>query len=305
MDEALELRPSWLAKSVWPFETYSVDTGRVAVAVTEVGSGPPLLFVHAGLWSFIWRDVMLRLAGEFRCICVDAPSNGLSQKLGHTRTTLEESARAIAAVIERLDLRDFTVVAHDLGGPVAMAGSIRRAQHVRGIVAINTFAWRPSSGPLRAMLSVMGNPVVRELSALTQFVPKLTATSFGAGRHYSGADVRAFLEGIGARGTHAFHDYMRSASHSDRIYECAQRALSVYLSHLPVLTIFGERNDPFGFQRHWKALFPNATQIVVPRGNHFPMCDEPDLVASSLRSWYRESVTTRNRMLSPAHDSML
>jgi haloalkane dehalogenase len=288
MSKALVLRPPWLTKSVWPFETYAADTGRVTVAVTEVGSGPALLFVHTGLWSFIWRDVMLRLSGEFRCICVDAPSNGLSEKLCSRRTTLEESARAIAAVIERLDLRDFTVVAHDLGGPAAIAGCIRRAQQVRGIVAINAFAWEPSGRPLRTMLYVIGNPVVRELSALTEFVPKVTATSFGVGRHYSVADKRAFLEGIRARGTRAFHDYVRSASNSERIYECAQRALNLYLSHLPVLTIFGERNDPFGFQRHWKALFPNAMQIVVPRGNHFPMCDDPDLVASSLRTWYRQ-----------------
>ena len=288
MDKALALRPPWLTESVWPFETYAVDTGRVAVAVTEAGSGPPLLFVHTGLWSFIWRDVMLKLAGEFRCIVVDAPSNGLSERLCRSRTTLEESARAVAAVIERLDLRDFTIVAHDLGGPVAMAGSIRRAPDVRGIVAINTFAWRPSTGPLRAMLTVMGNPAVREISALTQVVPKLTATSFGVGLHYSEPDRRAFLGGVGARGTRAFHDYMHSASNSARLYECAQRALSVYLSHVPVLTIFGERNDPFGFQRHWKALFPNATQVVVPHGNHFPMCDNPDLVASSIRRWYRQ-----------------
>ncbi len=286
MSKTPVLRPSWLTHSVWPFETYAADTGRVAVAVTEVGSGPSLLFLHTGLWSFIWRDVMLQLSSDFRCICVDAPSTGLSEKLPSERTTLEESARSISAVIELLNLREFTIVAHDLGGPASIAGSIRHAQSVRSIVAINTFAWKPTSVVLRTMLSMVGSPLMREFSALTGLIPKVTATSFGVGRRYTDADCRAFLQGMGARGTRAFHDYVRSAGNSDHVYECAQRALNIHLPHVPMLTIFGERNDPFGFQRHWKALFPNAMQVVVPGGNHFPMCDDPALVASSIRSWY-------------------
>jgi pimeloyl-ACP methyl ester carboxylesterase len=136
------------------------------------------------------------------------------------------------------------------------------------------------------MLSLFGNPLMREVSAFTGLVPKVTATPLGVGRHYADADRRAFLQGMRSRGTRAFHDYMQSARNSDRIYECAQRALNVYLTGVAVLTIFGERNDPFAFQRHWKALFPNATQIVVPNGNHFPMCDDADLVARSIRSWH-------------------
>ena len=28
--------------------------------------------------------------------------------------------------------------------------------------------------------------------------------------------------------------------------------------------------------------YPDAQQVKVPRGNHFPMCDNPELVASTL-----------------------
>jgi putative AlgH/UPF0301 family transcriptional regulator len=59
---------------------------------------------------------------------------------------------------------------------------------------------------------------------------------------------------------------------------------------LPLLTIFDERNDPLGFQPQWKKLFPDTRQVVVEKGNHFPMCDDPELVSESIRSWYRECV---------------
>jgi haloalkane dehalogenase len=38
-------------------------------------------------------------------------------------------------------------------------------------------------------------------------------------------------------------------------------------------------------------LFPNARQLKVRRGNHFPMCDDPDLVASALKSFVQQTVS--------------
>jgi haloalkane dehalogenase len=56
----------WLSPNIWPFQSFLVDTGGVDIAVTDVGRGPVLLFVHTGAWSFIWRDLMERLANDFR-----------------------------------------------------------------------------------------------------------------------------------------------------------------------------------------------------------------------------------------------
>jgi len=65
------------------------------------------------------------------------------------------------------------------------------------------------------------------------------------------------------------------------------------LAQVPMLTIFGERNDPFGFQKRWKELFPDARQAVVAKGNHFPMCDAPDFVAREIREWYQSRLAGR------------
>ena len=41
--------------------------------------------------------------------------------------------------------------------------------------------------------------------------------------------------------------------------------------------------------RTWKAIFPNVRHVVVPKGNHFPMCDAPDLVAREIHSFAKEN----------------
>jgi pimeloyl-ACP methyl ester carboxylesterase len=49
----------------------------------------------------------------------------------------------VGALIDTLDLRDVTPVAHDLGGPAGLAAAAARPERFRGVVAVNTFAWRP------------------------------------------------------------------------------------------------------------------------------------------------------------------
>ena len=176
-------RPQWLPKSVWPFETRGLEVDGSIVAITEVGRGPVLLFVHTGLWSFIWRDVMTRLSADFRCICLDAHGTGQSDRVPKRAITLDTSSRAVTTLIEQLDLQNLTLVVHDLDGLAGLAGAAQTPERVRGIVAINTFGWRPSGVAFRGTLAVMGSALMREIDVATEFLPWLASTAFGAGRH--------------------------------------------------------------------------------------------------------------------------
>jgi haloalkane dehalogenase len=287
---------------VWPFQTSTLKVDGSNIAITEVGQGPILLFVHTGFWSFIWRDVISRLAADFRCICFDAPGTGQSDRLRAGSISLEKASRALTAVIQALNLTEITLVVHDLGGPSGIAGAARVAERIRGLCAVNAFAWKPSGIPFRGMLALMGSIVMREFDVLTGILPRITSSAFGVGRHLDEPSRNAFYAGIGRQGVRAFHGYLRDARKSDALYEQLDRALTGPFRTLPLLTIFGERNDPLGFQPRWKQLFSDARQVVVSKGNHFPMCDNPDLVAASIREWHHERVapTLRDR-IEPVH----
>jgi pimeloyl-ACP methyl ester carboxylesterase len=274
-------RPGWLPEAVWPFDTFTFDVDGSAVAFTDVGKGSVLLFVHVGLWSFVWRDLLLRLSRRYRCICLDAPGNGQSAA-SRGEVFLEESTRAVAALIEYLELKEVTLVVHDLGGPAGIVGAARSSAKVVGLVAINAFAWRPGGKALRIMLRVIGSGAVRELDVLTGAIPRITATRFGVGRHLDAASRLAFLAGIGRKEIRAFHNYLADALRCESLYTEASVALKGRFAGLPLLTIFGERNDPFHFQQEWARWFPAATQLVIPGGNHFPMCDDPAFVAEAI-----------------------
>lgn len=276
-------RPMWLPPSAWPFRTGALTVEGVTLAVTDVGNGPVLLFVHTGFWSFVWRDVIQRLSPDFRCVCFDAPSTGQSGRLPVEQITLGRSARALTAVIERLDLRDITLVVHDLGGPSGIAGAAPVADRIRALCVVNAFGWKPSGAAFRGMLALMGSAAIREFDAWTGLLPKITSTAFGVGRFMTRADRDVFLAGIDRRATRAFHAYLHDARQEAALYAEVDRVLRGPFRTLPVATVFGERNDPLGFQPQWKQRFPDVRQIVVAGGNHFPMCDDPDLVAKVIR----------------------
>ena len=285
-------RPPWLPKSVWPFTTSALTVAGSKLAVTDVGMGPTLLFVHTGFWSFIWRDVILRLAPDFRCVCFDAPGTGQSDRLRAASISLEKASHALTSVIQALDLDEITLVVHDLGGLTGIAGAACVPERIRGLCAVNAFAWKPTGALFRGMLTLLGSAPIRELSAWTGILARITSTAFGIGRHMDAASRQAFYDGIGRQGVRAFHSYLRDALKTKALYLQVERALKGPFSGLPLQTIFGERNDPLGFQPRWKQLFGDADQVVVSKGNHFPMCDDPELVAASIRKLHCTRIAT-------------
>ena len=97
------------------------------------------------------------------------------------------------------------------------------------------------------------------------------------------------IQSRGSSTSRPFHDYLNSARFSDEIYDEVARALTGPFSGLPLLTIFGLRNDPLGFQPQWRRLFSECRQETIPAGNHFPMCDDPELVTELIHAWHHDS----------------
>ncbi len=283
-------RPDWLALDLFPFTVRSLDLPGGTVAYVDEGEGPTLLFVHAGMWSFLFRDVIAHLRADFRCIALDFPGYGLAPD-AERPLSLREISAVLGEVVDELDLTDVTLVLHDLGGPAALAMAGPRADRIRGLVLANTFLWTPDTRALRTMLRTMGSRPVAAAMTATNLLVRLSAGRFGVGRHLSRAERRTF-RGPYRRWAHRwrFHSTMRSAIGDPDLTAAAERAAVGPLNDRPVLTIFGERNDPFGFQARHEATFPDHEGIVVEGGNHFPMMDAPDLFAETVREWHLRKV---------------
>lgn len=288
---ALARRPDWLSRDVYPFELRSIAIAGDTLTYIDEGEGPPLLFVHTGMWSFIFRDVIVRLRKDFRCIALDFPGYGLSPDPAGEDLGLDAQSSLLGRFIEVLGLTDLTLVLHDLGGLVGMGFAADHPDRVRAIVMANTFVWKPEGRALTTMLRVMASRPLAALDRLTGLVPRLTATRFGVGRHLDKVERRAFLEPFRQPGRiERFHSSMGDALVAEALWGRIDAAVAAGLYARPVLTIFGEKNDPFRFQERHHATFPNHESLVIEGGNHFPMMDDPERFAATVRAWWNRTV---------------
>lgn len=283
-------RPEWLPPEQFPFSLRQITLAENSVTYVDEGDGPTLLFVHAGMWSFVFRDAIERLRGDFRCVALDFPGYGLSPRAGGD-LGVGDMADLVEGFVKALDLDDYTLVVHDLGGPVGLVAAARDPERVAGLVISQSFAWTPDRAALRAMFRIVGSRPFTALDRATNLVPRMTAGKSGVGKHLDAAGRRAFLGPFRDRDVRRrFHTTMRSAFRDRDLTEAAERAATGTFRHRPTLTIFGEKNDPFGFQERHAEVFADHEGVVVKGGNHFPMMDDPDLFADSLREWHGRSV---------------
>ncbi|MBV8181447.1 MAG: alpha/beta fold hydrolase [Mycobacterium sp.] len=293
-------RPAWLPTQRWPFPLTALATPAGQIAVTDVGSGPALLFVHVGSWSFIWRDLLVQLSPRYRCVAFDAPGSGLSS---HPKApvSLHEAADAVSAIIDALDLHDVTVIMHDVGGPAGIAAAAQHPERICGLVAINALGWSPSGAALRGMLAVMGSAPARTSGGLLGWAARLSASAFGAGKHWSHADRAVFLAGMDRAARRNTHRYINALRQEKDFLRHVEAALQGPLASRPLLTVFGSRNDPFGFGRRWQQLFPDAEQHIIPGGNHYPMGDDPTAVAEWIHHWHTKNIAPANTATPARH----
>jgi pimeloyl-ACP methyl ester carboxylesterase len=118
------------------------------------GGGPVIVFVHGLIMDgSLWRHVVLRLGGDYRCVLPTLPLGAHRHPM---RPDADLSMRGIAEIlrefIERLDLREVTLVMNDWGGPQLLIGGSGRERIARtAICSCEAFDNVPPKGPARAL----------------------------------------------------------------------------------------------------------------------------------------------------------
>jgi haloalkane dehalogenase len=147
---------TWLDRNEYPFESKFYSVKGVKMHYVDVGRGPVILMVHGTpTWSFVYRKLIHGLSPHFRCIAPDLLGFGLSDKPKNFSYKPEAQAEALKGFIEHLNLKDFTMVVHDYGGPIGLSYALQNPKAINHLVLLNTWMW-----------SLQGNKQVEKASAL-------------------------------------------------------------------------------------------------------------------------------------------
>lgn len=288
-----EVRPSWLSHSEFPFRSRFLEIEGNRVHYIDEGSGPLVLFVHAGpSWSFVFRGVVARLRDGFRCVALDLPGSGLSVADRGYEVTWAGASRVLEGFVRVLDLTDVTLVVHDIGGPVSLDAFSRLPERLRAFAVAGSFAWPMSDYPsIARMLRFVGGPVFGALDSSTNLLARATAR-FGLG-DLSRAGRAAYRGPFRDRRLRRnARSMLRQAAHSDDFLAGVEARLGGLVGPLPTLIVWGEK-DPTrkaGFPARWEQVLPRARSHVIRGARHFPQMNAPHEVGDLIQQWWREEV---------------
>jgi pimeloyl-ACP methyl ester carboxylesterase len=185
-----------------PLRLHLVEHGR-----RQTPESPPLLFLH-GLPtnSFLWREVARDLEHHQLCLMPDLVGMGASERpADRSHYRLDGQARAMLRLLDVLGIERAVLVAHDLGGGVAVHLAAQAPDRVAALVLIDTplheDAWAPPSA-LPLLTPVLGEIGVRGIRMAPGLAEKAMARGFGTS--LPPAELRPYVEPLlradGARG---------------------------------------------------------------------------------------------------------
>jgi pimeloyl-ACP methyl ester carboxylesterase len=103
--------------------------------------GPFLFLVHGWCCSHVfWRFQIAQLASRFRVVTLDLEGHGLSAlPAGTSEFSIGRFAENVVDVADALDAKEFALMGHSMGGPIAVEAGLRLAGRCKFILGVDTF----------------------------------------------------------------------------------------------------------------------------------------------------------------------
>lgn len=107
------------------------------------GRGKTVVFIHGFCEAKEYWDTTLKVMAEhFTCISIDLPGFGSSAPLGEA--SIEKLAEAVYFQLDSMEINEFVLVGHSLGGYVALAMAQKYPNAMLGLVMCNSTAFADS-----------------------------------------------------------------------------------------------------------------------------------------------------------------
>ena len=273
------------SRELYPFASRWLDSSVGRVHYLDEGDGRPIRMCHGNpTWSFLYRHVIAALRDRFRCVAIDLPGFGLSERPPGFGYTPGEQAAVLGELVRSLDLRDLIVMGHDWGGPIGLAAACADPSRVSGLVLGNTWFW-PADRRARGFSRVMSSrPLQRAILRRNLFVERVLPA--GIARTLSAEEMehyRAVQPTPAARAGVA--ELPRQIVAARPWLADRAEAVPRELGTTRVLVTFPLRDIAFPAHTvlpRMRAAFSDLEVVELPRAKHFFAEDAPGDVAAAI-----------------------
>ncbi|MFD8493458.1 alpha/beta fold hydrolase [Amycolatopsis sp. NPDC059657] len=243
----------------------------------------PLVLLHAfPVDARMWNAVRAPLAERIRLITPDQRGLGRSPLPETDREpTLEDAARDVIALLDRLELDEVVLGGCSMGGYLTQAVLRVAPERIGGLIFIDTKATADAPEAAQARLDLAKRA---EADGITGWLadaamPLMFADATLAERADLVASTRELIEAQSASGIAWAARAMAARPDSlDLLRETG----------VPTLVLVGEHDKvtPVDQAKLMAGAAPNSTLEVLPESAHLTPLEVPDLVSRAILDWY-------------------
>jgi pimeloyl-ACP methyl ester carboxylesterase len=253
---------------------FKLADGDLQVAEHGPRGGSPIVLIHCFSCAMNWWDGMVPLLdNDHRVITVDLLGHGGSEKPSSGYNPPNQ-AKVVAEALERLDVREATVVGHSLGGSVTVALTEQDPQLVRRAVIID-MPPDNSYGDLGFIAGLAFQPLIGP--ALWRIKPDFSIRK-GLGVAFApGFDVPdAFVEDV-KRMTYTSYDESPNGVDDYLGEEPLNERMAA--TGKPLMVLMGAEEQ---------IVNPSAQTHLIAGAGHSPNVERPALTAKLVRAFAQE-----------------
>jgi pimeloyl-ACP methyl ester carboxylesterase len=272
-------RSPWLDVD-WRSHQRWLQVGGRRVNVVELGSGPPLVFVHglSGSWQN-WLEQLPVFARDHRVVAFDLPGFGASE-MPDWPISISGDARWLDALYDALGIDAAAVVGNSMGGFIGAELAIAFPARVERLVLVSAAGLTVEHQRDERALAVL-RTLDKRLAAYAAWLgtrsdelarrPRARRMIFGLVAHrpdlLPAPLVAEQIRGSGKPGFVPALDALTSYPIRDRLPEIA----------CPTLIVWGteDRLVPVRDADEFARLIPNARKVVWPQTGHMAMLERP------------------------------
>lgn len=275
--------------ALYPFKSNWVDLGSGSrVHYVDEGRGPVLLFLHGNpSWSFLYRNIIPRLSGHFRCIAPDLPGFGLSEAVDGFGFTAREQAQVVVEFIDQLDLKGVGVMMQDWGGPIGIFATQMRPERIDRLIIGNTFSWPLTDLGVRMFSSIMGGFLGRSSAFLFNGVIRFFFTRGVMNRLPPGVWNMYLAPFKGRKTRHPTYIFPKQLMAAKPFLQELENGLPA-IKDKPALILWGDSDFAFkeSGRARFQSAFPDHLDLELIGAGHFIQEDAPDEISAAIADWY-------------------
>lgn len=268
----------------YPLFQYPYAVKRLSIeghnlSYLDEGRGTAVVMVHGNpSWSYLFRNAVEHLRGEYRCIVPDHMGCGFSDKPQNYPYRLQTHINNLERLLDHLHIDRCVLIVHDWGGAIGMGWAGRHVDRVKGVVVLNTAAFRSQRIPLRIAICrwpLLGALIVRGLNGFAWPAVYMAVTE-----RMTPEIARGFLAPYDSWSNRvAVHSFVRDipltpGSPSWETLVEVESSLQD-LKDKPMLICWGGKDFCFNdhFYREWRDRFPSADSHYFPDAGHYVLED--------------------------------